>query len=293
MKHFQGSPREQTRGRIVAPHPMLATVRASRPLAQRRPALSREPYVLERYKPVCSEVLQVVERGCSAPRGSLYSHARGVVYWLGCGRWKCAPCARRNAAVVRERFKRMFWRRAPAMVTLTAATADDADPTPAAMRTFARRVASLRRWVTRHYGFFQWAWVREVAERDSRCVCHAALACRCGRGAPVARAYAVGRALRAAKGLERGGRAERPWPGAGRASGQRPARGTLRREVSDQVGPASGLCPRSLPTLRYARAAGAARGIRLALRFTEARAGRGRRTGLLRDRLGCRRMVRL
>jgi hypothetical protein len=182
MKHFQGSPREQARGRIVAPHLMLATVRASRPLARRRPALPREPYVLEPYKPVRSEVLQVVERGCSAPRGSLYSHARRIVYRLGCGRWKCAPCARRNAAVVRERFKRIFWRRAPAMVTVTAATADDADPTPAAMRNFARRVASFRRWMTRHYGFFQWAWVREVAERDSRCVCHAALACRCGAG---------------------------------------------------------------------------------------------------------------
>ena len=68
------------------------------------------------------------------------------------------------------------------MVTLTAATTDDADPTPAAMRNFARRVASFRRWVTRHYGPFQWAWVREVAERDPRCVCHEMLACRCGAG---------------------------------------------------------------------------------------------------------------
>ena len=222
---------------------MLATVRASRPLAQRRPALSREPYVLEPYKPARSEVLQVVKRDCSAPRGSLYSHARRIVYRLGCGRWKCAPCARRNAAVVRERFKRILWRRAPAMVTLTAATADDADPTPAAMRNFARRVASFRRWVTRHYRPFQWAWVREVAGarpalRLSR---DAGLSLR-RRRRPVARAYAVGRALRSTARLERCGRALRPWSGAGRASRERPARGSLRGEVSGQVGPASGLC---------------------------------------------------
>ena len=126
--------------------------------------------------------LQAVGRRCSAPRGSLYSRAHSIVYRLGCGRWKCGPCARRNAAAVRDRFKRILWGRTPALVTLTAATADDADPTPEAMRTFARRVASLRRWVTRHYGLFQWAWVREVAERDPRCVCHTALACRCGAG---------------------------------------------------------------------------------------------------------------
>jgi hypothetical protein len=181
MKHFQGSPREQARGRIVAPHLMLASVRAGVPLAPRRPASSRESY-LQPHKSGCSETLHTVGRTCSAPRGSLYSRALGVVYRLGCGRWKCAPCARRNAAVVRERFKRILWQREPALVTLTAATADDADPTPEAMRTFARRVASLRRWVTRHYGLFQWAWVREVAERDPRCVCHTALACRCGAG---------------------------------------------------------------------------------------------------------------
>jgi hypothetical protein len=181
MKHFQGSPREQARGRIVTPHLMLASVRASRPLAARRPVLPREPY-LKPYKPAASEVLQAVERSCSSPRGSLYSRSHGIVYRLGCGRWRCVPCARGKAAVVRERFKRILWRREPALVTLTAATADDADPTPAAMRNFARRVASFRRWVTRHYAPFQWAWVREVAARDPRCVCHEMLACRCGAG---------------------------------------------------------------------------------------------------------------
>ena len=50
------------------------------------------------------------------------------------------------------------------------------------MRAFARRVASLRRWVARHYGKFQWAWVREIAPRKPFCVCHEMLACRCGVG---------------------------------------------------------------------------------------------------------------
>jgi len=181
VKHFQGSPREQARGYIVAPHLMLATVRPSRPLAPRCPASSRE-YKLEPYKPTYSEVPQAVESGCSAPRGSLYSRERGIVYRLGCGRWRCVPCARRKASAVSDRFKRIRWRRAPALVTLTAAQSDDADPTPEAMRRFARRVASFRRWVVRHYGPFQWAWVREVAERVSRCVCHEMLACRCGAG---------------------------------------------------------------------------------------------------------------
>jgi hypothetical protein len=182
VKHYQGPTREQARGRIVSPHLALASVRASRPLAERASAVSFEPHVLEPDKAERRQVLQNVERRCSAPRGSLYSRAHGIVYRLGCGRWKCAPCARRNAAVVRERFKRILWRRAPALVTLTAATAGDADPTPAAMRKFARRVASFRRWVNRHYGPFQWAWVREVGQRDPRCVCHEMLACRCGAG---------------------------------------------------------------------------------------------------------------
>jgi hypothetical protein len=182
VKHFQGSPREQAQARIVAPHLALAHVRASRPLALRASAVSPEPHVLEPDKTESRQTLRTVERRCSAPRGSLYSRARGIVYRLGCGRWKCGPCARRNAAAVRDRFKRILWGRAPALVTLTAATADEADPTPEAMRIFARRVASLRRWVTRHYGPFQWAWVREIAERDPRCVCHTAFACRCGAG---------------------------------------------------------------------------------------------------------------
>jgi len=182
VKHFQGLPREQARGRIVAPHLALASVRASRPLAQRAPAVLSEPSGSNRTKPSVAILYKLYGAAVLIRGGSLYSHARGIVYRRGCGRWKCTPCTRRNAAVVRERFKRIFWRCVPAMVTLTAATADDADPTPAAMRTFARRVASFRRWVTRHYGFFQWAWVREVAERESRCVCHAALACRCGAG---------------------------------------------------------------------------------------------------------------
>jgi hypothetical protein len=68
------------------------------------------------------------------------------------------------------------------MVTLTAAHVEEADPTPGAMRAFAKRVASFRRWVARHYGKFQWAWVREIAPRKPRCVCHEMLACRCGAG---------------------------------------------------------------------------------------------------------------
>jgi hypothetical protein len=191
VKHFQGSQREQARGRIVAPHLMLASVRAGVPLAPRRPDVSQEPVQQQLVRCRAHEAnadhgkrpsAASLGRGCSAPRGSLYSRARGVVYRLGCGRWKCAPCARRKAAAVRDRFKRILWRREPALVTLTAAMADDADPTPAAMRRFARRVASFRRWVTRHHGRVQWAWVREVAERDPRCVCHEMLACRCGAG---------------------------------------------------------------------------------------------------------------
>jgi hypothetical protein len=83
---------------------------------------------------------------------------------------------------VRDRFARVLWVRQPAMVTLTAAHIEEADPTPDAMRAFAKRVASFRRWVTRHYGKFQWAWVREIAPRKPLCVCHEMLACRCGAG---------------------------------------------------------------------------------------------------------------
>ena len=119
---------------------------------------------------------------CEHARGSLYSRKRGVVYRLGCGRWACLPCGRRKAAAVARRFARIKWQRAPALVTLTAAQIEDADPTPEAMGRFSRRVASLRRWVKRHYGAFQWAWVREISPRHELCVCHEMLACRCGAG---------------------------------------------------------------------------------------------------------------
>ncbi len=119
---------------------------------------------------------------CAQPRGSLYNRKRGIVYRLGCGRWSCRACARRKAAVLGRRFERIRWRGAPALVTLTAARVEDADPTPEAMRRFSRRVASFRRWVKRHYGAFQWAWVREIAPRQPWCVCHEMRACRCGAG---------------------------------------------------------------------------------------------------------------
>jgi hypothetical protein len=67
-------------------------------------------------------------------------------------------------------------------VTLTAAHIEDADPTPEAMSRFSRRAASFRRWVKRHYGPFQWAWVREISPRNDLCVCHEMRACRCGAG---------------------------------------------------------------------------------------------------------------
>ena len=182
MKHFVGSPRRQARAVIVAPHLALADYRAAVPLARRGGSIDellgpRAPF------PVGSESLQIVQDGrCRNPRGSLHSRERVTVYRLGCGRWSCAPCSRRKAAVVRERFTRVLWVRQPAMVTLTAAHVEEADPTPAAMRAFARRVASLRRWVARRCGKFQWAWVREIAPRKPFCVCHEMLACRCGAG---------------------------------------------------------------------------------------------------------------
>jgi hypothetical protein len=122
------------------------------------------------------------EQGCECSRGSLYSRARGIVYRLGCGRWSCRPCARRKAGFLARRFERIRWRGPVALVTLTAARIEDADPTPEAMRRFARRVASFRRWVRRHYGRFQWAWVREIAPRHELCVCDEMRACRCGAG---------------------------------------------------------------------------------------------------------------
>jgi hypothetical protein len=189
MKHFQGSPREQARGRIVAPHLSLASVRARHPLARRGGSGVIEKGLTEKplaypvgTAPRRSGTLQAVERICSAPRGSLYSRKLAIVIRLGCGRWRCPPCARGKAAAVRKRFERILWLRQPAMVTLTAARSEDADPTPEAMRKFARRVCSFRRWVARHYGKFQWAWVREVAERKPGCVCLETLACRCGVG---------------------------------------------------------------------------------------------------------------
>jgi len=133
--------------------------------------------------PVRSEAVQIVEPlHCRDPRGSLHSREQATVYQLGCGRWGCGPCGRGKATVVRDRFVRVLWARQPAMVTLTAAHVGEADPTPEAMRAFARRVASFRRWVARHYGKFQWAWVREIAARRPLCVCHEMLACRCGAG---------------------------------------------------------------------------------------------------------------
>lgn len=121
-------------------------------------------------------------RRCGRPKGSLYTVKSRIVYRLGCGRWSCSPCARRKAAALARRFAKILWRRAPALVTLTAARVEDADPTPEAMRRLARRVGSFRRWVARHYGRFQWAWVREVAEHKELCVCHELRACRCGTG---------------------------------------------------------------------------------------------------------------
>jgi hypothetical protein len=119
---------------------------------------------------------------CAYPRGSLYSRTCGIVYLLGCGRWRCPPCAKRKAAGLARRFANIRWRRTPALVTLTAAHVEDADPTPEAMRRFGRRVTSFRRWVKRHHGDFQWAWVREIAPRHELCVCHELRACRCGAG---------------------------------------------------------------------------------------------------------------
>jgi hypothetical protein len=186
MKHFVGPPR---RPRIVTPHLALADYRAAVPLARRGgnigppgPPLS-ELLPAKNNKPsrlVGDE--QGDEQRCRNPRGSLHSRKLVKVVRLGCGRWKCRPCARGKAAMVRDRFKRVLWVRQPAMVTLTAARIDEADPTPKAMAAFARRAASFRRWVARRYGKFQWAWVREIAPRKPLCVCHEMLACRCGAG---------------------------------------------------------------------------------------------------------------
>jgi len=186
MKHFVGSLRSQARARIVSPHLALADYRAMRPLAQRTRVDVKEllgPRPPFQFAPGSCESLQGVEdKHCRNPRGPLHSRERATVYRLGCHRWTCAPCARGKAAVVRERFARVLWARSPAMVTLTAAHVEEADPTPEAMRAFAKRIASLRRWVARHYDKFQWAWVREIAPRNPLCICHEMLACRCGAG---------------------------------------------------------------------------------------------------------------
>lgn len=184
MKHFVGSPRRQARARTVASHLALADYRAASPLARRDSSIDellgpRTPFSLN---PSSRSLQTVQDRRCRNPRGSLRSRERATVYRLGCGRWSCLPCSRRKAAVIRERFTRVLWRRQPAMVTLTAARAGEADATPEAMRAFARRVASFRRWVSRRCGKFQWAWVREIAPRKPLCVCHEMLACRCGAG---------------------------------------------------------------------------------------------------------------
>ena len=132
MKHFVGSLREQARARIVSPHLALTDYRALHPLAERGRVDVREllgPRAA--FGLASSESLQTVHNErCAAPRGSLHSRERATVYRLGCGRWTCAPCARGRAAVVRERFARLLWQRQPAMVTLTAAHVEEADPTP-------------------------------------------------------------------------------------------------------------------------------------------------------------------
>ena len=187
MKHFVGSPRSQARARIVSPHLALADYHAMLPLAQRARVDVQELLgprtAFETARVGSHQSLQDLEgKHCRNPRGSLHSREQATVYRLGCGRWGCGPCGRGKATVVRDRFARVLWARQPAMVTLTAAHVGEADPTPEAMRGFARRVASFRRWVTRHYGKFQWAWVREIAPRKPLCVCHEMLACRCGTG---------------------------------------------------------------------------------------------------------------
>lgn len=121
-----------------------------------------------------------LSHACPRPRGSLYNER--TVYQAGCGRWACEPCARRKASRLARRFRKIPWQRAPSMVTLTAANADDADPTPAAMRRFARRLRSFRRAVLRFRGPYQWAWVREIAPRSDSCICLESIACRCGAG---------------------------------------------------------------------------------------------------------------
>lgn len=119
---------------------------------------------------------------CSWPSGSLYNRKLQIVYRAGCGRWGCRPCSKRKRAMLARRFERVRWQRQPAMVTLTAARVEDADPTPEAMARFSKRVRSFRRWVVRHYGKVNWLWVREVADRGAGCICLEALACRCGAG---------------------------------------------------------------------------------------------------------------
>ena len=75
VKHFQGSPREQARGRIVSPHLALASVRASRPLAQPGRVDVRELLGLRASfepQPASSESLQT---RCANPRLSAQPRA--------------------------------------------------------------------------------------------------------------------------------------------------------------------------------------------------------------------------
>ena len=124
----------------------------------------------------------MVRGACPRPRGSLYNPARGIVYRNGCSRWSCRPCARRKSASLARRFGRIRWARQPALVTLTAHSDDDADATFEAICRFAARVRSFRRWVAKHFGEFNWAWVREISPRHPDCRCaapHPSLDCDC------------------------------------------------------------------------------------------------------------------
>lgn len=121
--------------------------------------------------------------------GTLFNRDARQALRLGCNRWTCARCGPRKASRSRDRLQRVNWQK---LITITMPPG----------RGWARRsnlsyqAAHLRsfwRAMTRRYGSFRYAWVREIGKPRPDCICHPtrrefegaeaeALDCICGAG---------------------------------------------------------------------------------------------------------------
>jgi hypothetical protein len=125
----------------------------------------------------------------SRNHGTLYHRERRQAFRLGCNRWTCIHCGPRKANRARDRLRRVNWQK---LITVTLPPGRGW-PKPANLRYQSAHLRSFWRALTRRYGAFRYAWVREVGPPRPDCVCHPdireingeradALDCICGAG---------------------------------------------------------------------------------------------------------------